>query len=178
LLQVVSTSFTPSWFIYLLQIHFPLKLLCFTLANWLIRHKCQGDPDPRSSGQSCRVIRSLIHCSDFADFLKVILFTPPLGITRSFQRARPLTILQFDELLINMLPMSTNLLGIVFAHIKTSEETLRYKVKDALLLARGNGASRCGWPTRGQRWLIGRRATRGGVLGKSVFGSIALVRPR
>jgi hypothetical protein len=36
-----------------------------------------------------------------------------------------LTSLQFDELLINMLPVGTNLLSIVFAHIETSEETLR-----------------------------------------------------
>jgi hypothetical protein len=56
--------------------------------------------------------------------------------------------LQFDELLVNMLPVSTNLLCIVFAHIETSEETLRSKVENALLLARGNGASRCGWPKR------------------------------
>jgi hypothetical protein len=34
-----------------------------------------------------------------------------------------LTSLQLDELLINVLPVSTNLLGIV--HIETSEETLR-----------------------------------------------------
>jgi hypothetical protein len=36
-----------------------------------------------------------------------------------------LTNLQFDELLVNMLSMSTNLLCIMFAHIERSEETLR-----------------------------------------------------
>jgi hypothetical protein len=36
-----------------------------------------------------------------------------------------LTSLQLDELLINVLLVSTNLLCIVFAHIETSEETLR-----------------------------------------------------
>jgi hypothetical protein len=59
-----------------------------------------------------------------------------------------LTNLQFDELLINMLPVGTNLLSIVLSHIETSEEALRYKVEDALLLARGNGASRGRWPKR------------------------------
>jgi hypothetical protein len=77
LLQAFFTSITPSWFTYFLQIHFPLKLLCFTPAHWLIRHKCQGDPDPR-------VIRSVVpgHLVPdpllrFCRFLKVILFTPP-----------------------------------------------------------------------------------------------------
>jgi hypothetical protein len=36
-----------------------------------------------------------------------------------------LTRLQLDELLINVLPMHTNLLGIVLSHIKTSKEALR-----------------------------------------------------
>jgi hypothetical protein len=36
-----------------------------------------------------------------------------------------LTSLQLDELLINVLPVSTNLLRIVFSHNETSEETLR-----------------------------------------------------
>jgi hypothetical protein len=36
-----------------------------------------------------------------------------------------LTSLQLDKLLINVLPVSMNLFGIVFAHIETSEETLR-----------------------------------------------------
>jgi hypothetical protein len=52
-----------------------------------------------------------------------------------------LTGLQLDELLINMLPMGTDLLCIVLPHIEASKEALREKVEDALLLARGNGAS-------------------------------------
>jgi hypothetical protein len=75
-LQVFSTSITPSWFIYFLQIHFPPKLLCFTPAHWLIQHKCQGDPNPR-------VIRSVVPGHPvpnpllrFCRILKVILFTP------------------------------------------------------------------------------------------------------
>jgi hypothetical protein len=56
-----------------------------------------------------------------------------------------LTSLQFDELLIKMLPVSTNLLCIVLSHVEASKEALREKVKNALLLARGNGASRSGW---------------------------------
>jgi hypothetical protein len=53
----------------------------------LIWHKCQGDPDPR-------VIRSVVPSHPVPDpllrfcrFFKVILFTPPLGITRSIQPA-------------------------------------------------------------------------------------------
>jgi hypothetical protein len=56
-----------------------------------------------------------------------------------------LTSLQLDELLINMLPVGTNFLSIVLSHVEASEEALRQKVQDALLLARGNGTSRCGW---------------------------------
>jgi hypothetical protein len=74
-----------------------------------------------------------------------------------------LTRLQLKELLINMLPMCTNLLCIVLSHIEASKKTLREKVKDTLFLAEGNGASRCGWPTRGGRWLIGGWATGGGA---------------
>jgi hypothetical protein len=55
-----------------------------------------------------------------------------------------LTRLQLKELLINMLPMCTNLLCIVLSHIEANEKTSREKVKDTLFLARGNGASRCG----------------------------------
>jgi hypothetical protein len=40
-------------FIYFLQIQVFHSLLHFTFARWLIRHKCQGDPDPR-------VIRSVV----------------------------------------------------------------------------------------------------------------------
>jgi hypothetical protein len=36
-----------------------------------------------------------------------------------------LTSLQLDELLINMLPMGTNLLRIVLSHVEASEEALR-----------------------------------------------------
>jgi hypothetical protein len=36
-----------------------------------------------------------------------------------------LTSLQFDELLINMLPVGMNLLCIVLSHIEVSEEALR-----------------------------------------------------
>jgi hypothetical protein len=36
-----------------------------------------------------------------------------------------LTSLQFDELLINMLPVGTNLLCIVLSHVETSKEALR-----------------------------------------------------
>jgi hypothetical protein len=85
LLQVISTSITPSWFIYFLQIHFPPKLLCFTPAHWLIRHKCHCDPDPR-------VIRSVVpghsvpdSLLKFCRILKSDPIHPPLGITRSFQ---------------------------------------------------------------------------------------------
>jgi hypothetical protein len=56
-----------------------------------------------------------------------------------------LTSLQLDEVLINMLPVGTNFLSIVLSHVEASEEALRQKVKDALLLARGNDTSRCGW---------------------------------
>jgi hypothetical protein len=48
-----------------------------------------------------------------------------------------LTSLQFDELLINMLPVSTNLLCIMLSHVEASKEALREKVKNDLLLARG-----------------------------------------
>jgi hypothetical protein len=51
----------------------------------------------------------------------------------------------------------------VLSHIEASNETLREKVENTLFLAGGNGASRCGWPTRGGRWLIGRWATGGGA---------------
>jgi hypothetical protein len=80
-----------------------------------------------------------------------------LDVVLSEQRL--LTRLQLDELLINVLPMRTNLLCIVLSHIETSKETLREKVENTLFLAGGNGASRCGWPTRGGRWLIGGWAT-------------------
>jgi hypothetical protein len=36
-----------------------------------------------------------------------------------------LTILQLDELLINMLPVGTNFLCIVLSHVEASEEALR-----------------------------------------------------
>jgi hypothetical protein len=48
-----------------------------------------------------------------------------------------LTRLQLNELLINVLPMRTNLLGIVHSHIETSKETLRDKVENTLFLAGG-----------------------------------------
>jgi hypothetical protein len=48
-----------------------------------------------------------------------------------------LTRLQLNELLINVLPMRTNLLCIVLSHIKASKETLREKVKNTLFLAGG-----------------------------------------
>jgi hypothetical protein len=66
-----------------------------------------------------------------------------------------LTRLQLKELLVNMLPMCTNLLCIVLSHIEASKKTLREKVEDTLFLAEGNGASRCGWPMRGGGWLKG-----------------------
>jgi hypothetical protein len=50
--------------------------------------------------------------------------------------------LQLEELLINVLPVSMDLLCIVLPNIEASEEALRKEVEDALLLARGNGASR------------------------------------
>jgi hypothetical protein len=59
--------------------------------------------------------------------------------------------------------MCTNLLCIVFSHIEASKKTLREKVEDTLFLAGGNGASRCGWPTRGGRWLKGGWTTGGGA---------------
>jgi hypothetical protein len=72
-----------------------------------------------------------------------------------------LTGLQLDELLINVLPMSTDLLCIVLLHIEASKEALRKKVEDALLLARGNSASGSRWSKRGGRRLIGRWTTGG-----------------
>jgi hypothetical protein len=48
-----------------------------------------------------------------------------------------LTRLQLNELLINMLPMRTNLLCIVLSHIEASKETLREKVENTLFLAGG-----------------------------------------
>jgi hypothetical protein len=75
-----------------------------------------------------------------------------------------LTRLQLKELLINMLPMCTNLLCIVLSHIEASEKTLREKVEDSLFLAGGSGASRCEWPTRGGGWLKGGWATGGGAI--------------
>jgi hypothetical protein len=45
--------------------------------------------------------------------------------------------LQLKELLINMLPMGTDLLCIVLPNIEASEEALRKKVEDALILAGG-----------------------------------------
>jgi hypothetical protein len=55
--------------------------------------------------------------------------------------------------------MCTNLLCIVLSHIEASKETLREKVENTLFLAGGDCASRCGWPTRGGRCLIGGWAT-------------------
>jgi hypothetical protein len=60
-----------------------------------------------------------------------------------------LTRLQLEELLINVLPVRTNLLCIVLSHIETSKEALREKVEYTLFLAGRDGASRCGWPMRG-----------------------------
>jgi hypothetical protein len=74
-----------------------------------------------------------------------------------------LTSLQLDELLINMLPVGKNLLCTVLSHVEAIEEALRYKVKYALLLARGNGTSRCRRSKRRGGWLIGRRTTGGGA---------------
>jgi hypothetical protein len=71
-----------------------------------------------------------------------------------------LTRLQLKELLINMLPMCTNFLCIVFSHIEASKKTLREEIEDTLFFAGGNGALRCGWPTRGGRWIKGGWATR------------------
>jgi hypothetical protein len=48
-----------------------------------------------------------------------------------------MTRLQLDELLINMLPMCTNVQCIVLSHIETSKETLREKVENTLFLAWG-----------------------------------------
>jgi hypothetical protein len=48
-----------------------------------------------------------------------------------------LTGLQLEEVLINVLPMSTDLLCIVLLNIEARKEALRKKVKDALLLAPG-----------------------------------------
>jgi hypothetical protein len=96
--------------------------------------------------------RRKIHGLTDGRVLDVVLSEPSL-----------LTRLQLKELLINMLPMCTNLLCIVFSHIEASKKTLREKVKDTLFLAGGNNASRCGWPTTGRRWLIGGWATGGGA---------------
>jgi hypothetical protein len=48
-----------------------------------------------------------------------------------------LTCLQLKELLIDVLPMCTNLLGIVLSLIEASKETLREKVENTLFLAGG-----------------------------------------
>jgi hypothetical protein len=53
-----------------------------------------------------------------------------------------LTGLQLEELLIDVLPMSTYLMCTVLPNIEVSEEALRKKVEDTLFLAGGNGASR------------------------------------
>jgi hypothetical protein len=73
-----------------------------------------------------------------------------------------LTHLKLEELLINVLPMGTNFLCIVSSHVEASKKTLREEIEDTLFLAGGDGASRCGWPTRGGRWLKSRWATGGG----------------
>jgi hypothetical protein len=59
--------------------------------------------------------------------------------------------------------MCTYFLCIVSSHIEASKKTLRGEIEDTLFLAGGNGASRCGWPTRGGRWLRGGWATGGGA---------------
>jgi hypothetical protein len=53
-----------------------------------------------------------------------------------------LTGLQLEELLINVLTMSTYLLCIVLTNIEASEEALRKKVEVTLILVGGDGASR------------------------------------
>jgi hypothetical protein len=50
--------------------------------------------------------------------------------------------LQLVELLIHILPVSTNFPSIVLPNIEASEEALGKKVEDTLLLAGGVGASR------------------------------------
>jgi hypothetical protein len=74
-----------------------------------------------------------------------------------------LTSLKLEELLINVLPMGTNFLCIVSSHVEASKKTLREKIEDTHFLAGGDGASRCGWPTRGGRWLKRGWATGGGA---------------
>ena len=43
--------------------------------------------------------------------------------------------LNLEELLIHILPMSSNLLGVVLPNVEASKEPLRYEVEDDLLLA-------------------------------------------
>jgi hypothetical protein len=47
------------------------------------------------------------------------------------------------------MPVGTDLLGIMLSHIEPSKESLRYKVEDTLLLARGKVALRLRWSLRG-----------------------------
>jgi hypothetical protein len=71
------------WFIYFLQIQVFHNLFYSPLACWLIRHKCQGDPDPR-------VIWSAMSGHPVPDpllsFCRILKwsYSPPLGITSPF----------------------------------------------------------------------------------------------